>query len=207
MAIRIPEPGRPTPRMKRLYHQYRERLGDPPDLWVFDPADLPAPPPTLTYKNVAAWPADDECDVTTFLTLGMSDRLMPGTEYRTELHMGIRAPLDKNQRLAVARYLANIAEYPFENSRALDWWHVLANPGRIPGFPNCRHLIFHPRLTAAGFDTLDDPDGEVKFLAVVPITPHERHLAVDHNKDALLDHWEQHGTDILADRVPPPEGA
>jgi Suppressor of fused protein (SUFU) len=200
MATRMPEPGRPTPRMKRLYHQYRERLGDPLDLWVFDPADLPAPPSTLTYKNVAVWPADAECEVTSVLTLGMSDRLMPGTDYRTELHMGIRAPLDKDQRLAMARFLANIAEYPFENARALDWWHVLLSPGRIPGFPGCPHLLFHPRLTDAGFDTVDDPEGQVKLLAVVPITPHERHLAVDHNKDALRDYWEKEGTDILADR-------
>lgn len=206
MATRMPEPGRPTARMKRLYRQYAERLGDPTDVWEFDPADLPAPPSTLTYKNVAVWPADDECDVTTFLTLGMSDRLMPDTESRTELHMGVRAPLDKRQRQAVAGFLANLTEYPFENALALDWWHVLNNPGRIPEFPNCRHLIFHPRLTAAGFDTVDDPEGEVKLLAVVPITPHERHLAVDHNKDALLDHWETEGTDILADRDPAPEG-
>lgn len=204
MTTRTRERGRPTPRMLRLYHRYADLLGEPADVWVFDPSELDDPPPTLTYKNVAVWPADDDCEVTTFLTLGMSDRLMPGTDYRTELHMGVRANLDKRQRQAVAGFLANLTEYPFEYARGLDWWHVLANPGRIPEFPGCRHLIFHPRLTDAGFDTVGDPEGEVKLLAVVPITPLERHLAVDHNKDALLDHWAEQGTDILSDREDPP---
>jgi hypothetical protein len=170
---------------------------------VFDPADIPAPPSTLRYKNVAAWPADHECDVTSFCTLGMSDRLMPGTEERAELHMGVRARLNKQQRQAVAGFLANVTEYPFENSLALDWWHVLNSPGCIPCFPNCRHLIFTAPLGQGGFEAVADESGPVKLLLLVPITPLERHLAVDHGKDALLEHWDEQGVDVFTDRTDP----
>lgn len=205
----MPDPARPTPRMVRLYHRFVELVGagEPPDLWVYEP-QLWQPPgrggnaPTL--KNVMVWPADDETEVCSFQTLGMSDRLMPGAPYAAELHMGIREYLRKEDRERVARFLANVAEYPFDHGRTLDWWHVLSQPGDIPRFPGCRHLLFHPRFVDAGFDTVDDEDGLVKVFYVVPITPHERHLLVDHGRDDFLDYLAEHEIDLFQDRTDPP---
>src|SRR5262249_54537875 len=152
-------------------------------VWVFDPTELPQPN-NLRLIHVPAWPAPlrpTTCrqaagrrgarDVTLFNTLGMSERRMPGADYFTELHFAVRAPLDKEQRLAVGGFLANLAESPFENRLKLDWWEVINNPGHIPGFSGCKHLLLHPRFAPDGTDTLEDPDGPVKLLYVVPITP------------------------------------
>src|SRR5262245_15940344 len=92
---------RPTAKMVRLYHAISERLGEePPEMWVYPPGEwqpLPDQPvangPSL--KHVMVWPADDQVEVSTFQTLGMSERSMPDADYGAELHMGVRAFLRK----------------------------------------------------------------------------------------------------------------
>jgi hypothetical protein len=201
----IPESARPTPKMIRLYHLFSHRYGEEPeDLWVYDPAEKDDPPPSLTLTNVMVWPADGDCDVTGFQTLGMSEMRMPGAGYFAELHMAIRAPLEKAGRERVARYLSNVAAYPFANGLTLDWWELIPNAGRLPGFEGCKHLLLHPRLVEGGLDEVDDEDGPVRILYVVPITPFERHLLAVHGKDSFLDYVEEEGVDLLSDRFDPP---
>ena len=196
--------GKPTPKMIRLYHQLTVHLfGEPEDLWVYDPANLANPSPLLRLTHVAAWPADRKCDVTGFNTLGMSRRKMKGADYYTELHMAIRRRLTKPQRERVARFLANVAQYPFDHNRCLDWWHVLNNPGEVPFFPHCPHLLFHPRLTPQGHDQIDDPQGLVKLLFVVPITPLEHHLLTAHGPASFREHVTENRIDLLRDRRDP----
>jgi hypothetical protein len=195
---------RPTPKMVRLYHELSRRLGgEPEDLWVFDPADLADPSPRLRLTHVMAWPADDDCDVTSFNTLGMSDRRMTGADYFAELHFGWRSRLGKDERLRVARFLANVAQYPFDHDLKLDWWEVIKRPGSILPFSGCRHVLLHPRFAKDGLDQLDDPDGPVKLLWVVPITPLERHLLVDHGRAAFVSHVQENHIDLFADRQDP----
>jgi hypothetical protein len=194
---------RPTPKMIRLYHQLAAGLGEPEDVWVFDPTELPQPN-NLRLIHVPAWPATEARDVTHFNTLGMSERRMTGADYVTELHFAVRAPLDKDQRLRVGGFLANLAEYPFENRLKLDWWEVINNPGTIPGFSGCKHLLLHPRLAPEGTDTLDDPDGPVKLLYVVPITPVERQLLITRGRSAFLRHVEDNDIDLVQDRQDKP---
>jgi hypothetical protein len=140
---------------------------------------------------------------TLFNTLDMSGRRMPGADDFTELRFAVRAPLDKDRRLAVGGFLANLAEYPFENRLKLDWREVI-NPGHIPGFPGCKHLLLHPRLAPGGTDTLDDPDGPVMLLYVVPITPAERQLLITRGRSAFLRHVEDNEIDLLQDRQDEP---
>ena len=71
-----PDSARPTPKMARLYNWLRDRFGEPKDLWVYDPAEYDDPPPHLTLKHVMAWPADRDCDVTSFHTLGHTPALV-----------------------------------------------------------------------------------------------------------------------------------
>jgi hypothetical protein len=190
--------------MKRLYHQLTvHHFGEPEDLWTYDPARATNPSPKLRLTYVAVWPADKKCDVTGFNTLGMSRRKMKGADYYTELHMGIRARLTKAKRERISGFLANVAQYPFDHNRCLDWWHVLNNPGTIPLFPNCSQLLFHPRLTPTGLDRIDDPQGLVKLLYVVPITPLEHHLLTAHGQEAFEEHVAENGIDLLSDRTDP----
>lgn len=203
------DPSRPSPKMIRLYHRFSELLGgEPVDLWVYEPRagqPIPDQPPTNrpTLKHVMVWPADDEVDVSTFQTIGMSERTIPDADYSAELHMGIRAFLRKPERERVSRYLANVAEYAFDHQRALDWWHTVSNPGEIPHFPGCKHLMLHPRFTEEGFDTVPDADGVVKVFFVVPITPLERHLLVDHGRDEFIDYVADKEIDLFSDRTDP----
>jgi tetratricopeptide (TPR) repeat protein len=200
---------RASAKMKRLYRRFSELCGgEPEDLWVFDPLDFEEPaPPFLGVTHVMAWPADSDCDVTSFLSLGMSDRRMAGTDTFCEVHFAIRAPLTKEQRLEVARRVADVCAYPFQHGRKLDWWEVIVDPGRLPGFAGCKHLLQHPRLSPHGFDQVSDLDGTVKVLYLVPITPLERRLLVEHGRDALQDHLVRNNIDVLKDRFDPPEKA
>ena len=125
---------------------------------------------------------------------------MRGAKYFTELHLGCRVRLKKQDRERMARYLANIAEYPFTNDLKLNWWEVITKPGNVPFFPGCRHLLLHPRLTTEGVDVFEDEEGSVRLLYVVPITPLEHHLFVAHGRDALVGYFAENEIDVLSDR-------
>jgi len=203
MAKKHPKP-RPTEKMKRLYHQLVDRWGEPTDLFVFDAREIEHPL-CLPLLFVPTWVADEQCDVTAFNTLGMSNLRMKGADYFTELHFAYRGCLSERRRLSVARKLADVAEYPFENTLKLDWWEIIPKTGEIPAFPGCRHLLLHTKFKKEGFDTIDDEEGLVKLLYVVPITPKERHIILKHGRDAFWDYIEGEGLDILADRQDEPK--
>ncbi len=195
---------RPTPKMIRLYHRLRELLGEPTNLFVFDASVLDHPV-QLPLLHVPAWAADEHCDVTGLNTLGMSEQRMPGADGFVELHLGFRGDLGEDQRLDLARMLANVAEYPFENRLKLDHWEIIPRAGRIPVFTGCRHLLLHPKLAEGGIEHLEDEDGPVKLIYVVPITSYERHLLTCHGRSDFLRHIDVNDVDLLADRRDPPE--
>jgi hypothetical protein len=101
---------KPTERMKRLYHQLVDRWGEPADLIIFDSAQA-AQPGVLDAVHVAIWGPDEECEVATFFSLGMSEVLMPYADYRVELHLGRRGRLSAGDRAALAHFVANLSEY------------------------------------------------------------------------------------------------
>jgi hypothetical protein len=75
----------------------------------------------------------------------------------------------------------------------------------LPGFKRCKHLLLHPRLSPDGFDLVEDPDGVVKVLYLVPITPLERHLLLEHGRRVLQAYFAENDIDVLKDRFDPPE--
>jgi hypothetical protein len=203
MAKKYAKP-RPTKKMKRLYDRLVDHWGQPTDLFVFDAREIKHPV-CLPLLFVPTWVADKQCDVTAFNTLGMSNLRMKRATYFTELHFAYRGSLSERRRLSVARKLADVAEYPFENGLKLDWWHIIPKAGAIPAFPGCRHLLLHPKFKNEGFDTIDDEDGLVKVLYVVPITPRERHIIIAHGRNAFWDYVEDERIDILTDRHDEPK--
>lgn len=192
--------------MKRLHHYLvQHRWGEPADLVVFDGSQA-ATPCALEAVHVGIWDPDKHCDVTTFATLGMSERVVPGADYRVELSLGCRAPLSAAERRQLAAFLANITEYPFMYGRKLDWWERLANPGAIPNFADCTQVLLAPMFGEDDFRTFPEPDTDVKMLSVVPITPHENHILAEHGRRAFLDYWEESGVDIFSPRRDPAGG-
>ncbi len=191
---------RPTLRMKRLYHHVvRHRWDEPADLVVFERSRA-AVPGALDQVHVGIWDADEGCDVTSFMTFGMSELTMPKDGGRAEMTLAVRGPLARGDRDRIPILLANLSEYPFANDCRLDWWERIANPGPIPAFPGCRQLLLAPMFGEDPFEHFPAPDEDVKVISVVPITPSEAHVLEAHGREAFLDHWETTGIDIFAPR-------
>jgi hypothetical protein len=182
--------------MKRLYHDLVEhRWGEPADLIVFE-GSRAAVAGALEQVHVAIWDAGGDCDVTSFMTLGMSERPMPEADYRTELTLGVRGTLTSKVRRQLPVLLANLSEYPFRWRRRLDWWERLVDPGAIPGFPGCSELLLAPMFGDSEFTHFPAPDDDVKVLSV--------HILKDHGRQAFLDHWERTGVDLFSPRKDAP---
>jgi hypothetical protein len=177
------------------------RFGEPDLALAYDESKaLPATIPALKHLLVMCWRPTQEVDITTFATIGMSARPVPGASYRLELHFSLRGRIADDVERSVTRFLANLANYPWDHERALDWWHVLRNPGRIPAFPNCSSVLLHPRFTPEGWDHLHHENEVVRLLNVVPITEAERERAAAATRDLLQD-WEKDDIDIFVDRT------
>jgi hypothetical protein len=188
--------GRPTPHMIRLFHRFSGLLGRQPDDGFICEPELPEQP----LVHVALWRPDRDSDVTSLQTFGMSAKPMPNSTTRAELHLGCREPLDEAQCEQLAYLLAHLAAYPFLHRVPLDWWEIIPNAGHLPGFPGCRHLLLHPRLAEESTDEIDDEEGTIKLLYVVPITEYERRLLVEQGREAFLDHLVLNRIDLLKDR-------
>jgi hypothetical protein len=185
--------------MKRMYHHLvKHRWGEPGDLVVFDRSRA-AIPGALAQVHVAIWDADESCDVTTFMTLGMSELQMPNRDDRAELTLGVRGPLAGDTRGRIPMFMANVAEYPFTNRRTLNYWERLTQPGEIPGFPDCAQLLLAPMFgeTPLRFPA---PDEDVRVLSLIPITAREGDILKEHGPEGFFDYWKKSGVDLFAPR-------
>ncbi|MBF5045712.1 MULTISPECIES: suppressor of fused domain protein [Myxococcaceae] len=189
----------PSRLVKQVFREQTERYGDTGHALTFDSSTLHGFT-ALESVLVRVWPADAEVDVTTFMTTGMSERTMPGSTLRAELHLGVRGSVDPETTERVCRFLAGLAQEPWRSLRALDWGQVVENAGRIPAFPHCSSVLLHPRFSSEGWDTFETTEQPVKLLFVVPIPESERRIVQERGLEALHAYWEQRGVDVLADR-------
>ncbi len=182
--------------LKKLYDEHLEHFGEPDESIVFD-----APPPPddsfPSRMDVFIWRANEDCDVTTFATIGMASRPMHGAQHRVELHFGIRDSLSPAYEKKVAAFMANLALYPFFHQTRFGWWHRLREPGVIPMFPSCTSLFFHPRFVADGWDTVVFESTEIKLLNIIPITQAEYELG---SGQKALEVMEENELDFLKPR-------
>lgn len=185
-----------SPIVREVHNEHLAYFGEPDESIVFD-----SPPPLddsfPDRMDVFIWQPTEDCDVTTFATIGMADRPMQGAEHRAELHLGIRAVLDAAQRKKVARFMANVAMYPFYHRTHLDWWHRLRDPGVIPEFPSCSTLFFHPKFVEDGWDTINTEEGVVKLLNIIPTLQAEYDLG---SAQKMVEYLAEHEVDLLAPR-------
>jgi len=170
----MPGKKRVTPIVQEVYREHVKHFGEPADIITFDDGK-----PLDGFPNhidVFVWDADDSCDITAFSTIGMSDVPLPKATHRCELHFSVRKLLNAKQKNQVAFFLANLAMYPFQIGTALDWWHTLSEPGKIPLFTSTECILLHPRFVKEGWDTIKTRECDVHLLNVVPITREEKDL-------------------------------
>jgi hypothetical protein len=189
----------PSRLVKQVYREQTERYGDTALALTYDPSTSRGFT-ALESVLVRVWPADPEVDVTAFMTTGMSERAMPGSGTRAELHLGIRGGVDRETTERVCHFLATVAQEPWKNLRSLDWGDVIDAPGRIPAFPHCSAVLLHPRFSPEGWDTFESTEEPVRLLFVVPIPEDERQIVAAQGLEGLQRHWEQQGVDVLTDR-------
>ncbi|MDB5386826.1 MAG: hypothetical protein JWM11_2472 [Planctomycetaceae bacterium] len=171
-------------------HVYRENIkyfGEPDDSFVFDneSGSSPVPNGVPGRIDVFVWHAAADLGMTTFSTIGMCDKSMTGADHRAELHFAVRERLAPDEVQKCARFLANLAVYPFLCETNLDWWHKIEDPGKIPLFSNAKCLLFYPRFVESGWDLIEVEDATVKLLNVIPISADAYKLK---SRDELMDY-------------------
>jgi hypothetical protein len=188
----------PTERMKALYHHFTEKWGEPEHLIWFDPNQA-GRKCALEKIHIGVWPSDEECDVNSFVSFGMSEVEMggSGSSNRAELQFAIRGNLTNEEIHEVARFLANVAEYPFANNLTLDWWHSLGDSGKVPCFPEVSKILFRPSFSDSACSDATYQNETIKFLFIVPLTEEESHIITVHGPEAYENYMEENGFDPL----------
>lgn len=188
----------PTERMKALYRHFTSKWGEPEHLIWFDPKQSNREG-ALKKIHIGVWPSDEECDVNSFVTFGMSEKEMggEGTGNRAELQFAVRGNISDQEMHEAAKFLANITEYPFENNITLDWWHSLRNAGKIPFFDNAKKILFRPSFSDTACSDATYNDELIKFLFIVPLTEVESHIITKHGPDAYETYMEENNYDPL----------
>lgn len=115
--------------------------------------------------------------LTSFTTIGMAARPMPGGAGRAELQFARRGSLTERAENEIARQLANLAVHPFRAGTPLDWGHMIGLGQDFPTFPGCRSVFLSGPLTETARDYVQTAEGPVRILNLIPITDPERDLA------------------------------
>ncbi len=182
---------KPAEIVKEVYHEHIRKFGEPALSLRYDN------PPSYdenvypSYIDVMVWPPEEDINITTFATIGMSEKVMPGCEHRAELHFAVEGALDEELTNQITMFMANVSLYPFMNTTYFDWWHTLPNINRIPGFPSAASLLFHPAFVKDGWDIICTSEGHVKILNLVPITKEEHALFREKGINFMLDYIDE----------------
>lgn len=177
----------PTPRMRRIFFKLSEQWGRPTHMAA------------CGSLHIAVW-EDPEGAATAFNTLGLSDAARAADGSPIELHWLIKRPLDLAAQTAAAAFLAQTAAAAQAPQARFDWHGRVRAPEGVPGFPRCFDVWLHPALTAADPDTLEDAEGAIKLLYVVPLTEYESFVLAQHGAESLLDYIRLNRIDLLTPR-------
>jgi hypothetical protein len=193
--------GRPSQIVKSVYKEHINRFGEPNNSVRFgDGEPVKGEEHLPSFVDVFIWKSDEEVDINTFSTIGMSDKDMNGADFRSELHFSVRGHLTDAEITKINTFLANISVYPFIQDTHFDWFQLLSNPGQIPCFDKATSILFHPAFIENGWDTIENEEKLVKILNVVPITEDERQIMKDKGFSALAEHFEKNNIDLFQRR-------
>jgi hypothetical protein len=188
----------PSELLRHVFDAHEKNYGEPDMHYPFDPVMVDGQP-VVERLDVFVWRPNTEVPMTTFSTIGMSGKKMPGVDHRCEIHFTVRGRLTENEESETARVLANLAVYPFLQKTYFDYWHILPHL-EMPKFFKCSAGIFHPAFTKDGWDTIESQNDKIKILNLVPITPQERATAQTAGVSPMLNALYDHRVDIFSDR-------
>ena len=185
----------------KIYREHVEHFGEPDKSIRFGGETcIKGEEHIPSLIDIFIWLPDKDIDITTFATIGMSDKPMNGTEYRVELHFAIRKNLRENEISKISAFLANLAVYPFLRNTFFDWYHILSNPLEIPNFKTANTILFLPAFVENGWDTIQFDKQTIKILNAVPITNVEKEIVKNEGVDALYSYFETERIDIFTER-------
>jgi hypothetical protein len=135
----------------------------------------------------------------TLVTDGMSDalqRLPSGFQKRTEVLCYARTPAPW-----MAKALALLAEYPFDNDTYLELLHVVPFGGSMtePLSALTGFTFILPPLEERGFESLTIGREQVQFLYALPLTTAEMQFIYTHGTEALLERMQRAGLSPMLD--------
>lgn len=149
--------------------------------------------------HVAVWDDPDGL-ATAFNTLGLSDRAQASDGAPFELHWLVKRRLSPAEQAEAVAFLAQLATTAEQPQATFDWQTRVQVPAGVPGFASCREVWLHPALAENDPDTLDDPQGTVKVLYVVPLTEYESFVLTRNGVAALREYANANGIDLLEPR-------
>ena len=180
-----------SPLLRDIFRARKERWGDDDDGFTFERPD--------ERLDVFVYRSNDEIPMTTFATVGMAARTLPGTDERAELHLARRGRVSPEEENAIAVQPANLASHPWENDTSFAWGHLVGLQREFPTFFGCHAVFLGGPFVEGGWDVIDTAEGSVRILNVVPITEaeriHARHMTPTAFLSALMA-----GTDIFIGR-------
>jgi len=191
---------KPTELQKFVYWEHLERFGEPDASYRYDD---PPESKTVEYPpiiDVLIWFADEDLNMTTFSTVGMSNLPMNGCDHRCELHFAVEGTTNESNNKIIGSFLGNLTLYPFMYSLFFDWWHVLNNPYEIPLFPDASSILFHPAFIKDGWEAIHHESAHVKILNIVPITKNENEFRKERGINALLDYFYENEINYFTNR-------
>lgn len=182
------------PILGAVWRERNARWGPEDDAYTYEGGSS-----ALDRVDVFVYRADVKTAMTTFATIGMAAREMPGGG-RAELHFTVRGPVSRDVEGATATQLANLASYPWNpGAGGLGWGHMVSLPKDFPGFPGCPAVLLSGPLTPDGWDWIDTGAERVRVLNVVPITEDERALGREYPHEVFLAELKAR-TDVFAPR-------
>ncbi|GAA2895040.1 hypothetical protein Acy02nite_39800 [Actinoplanes cyaneus] len=157
--------------LKDVFLAHQQHWGEEDGGYLFE--DPAGPLPRI---DVLVYRPSGRTGLTTFTTIGMAARPLPGGGGLAELQFSRRGVLTERAENEIARQLANLAVHPFLAGAALDWGHLIGLGQDFPTFPGCHAVFLSGPLTENARDYLQTGEGPVRVLNVIPITDVERDL-------------------------------
>lgn len=177
--------------MRRLFFKLTERWGTP--------TRVAAPAHVQAALHVAVW-EDPAGGATAFNTLGLSEVARAADGRPFELHWLVKQALSTGEQALAAAFLAELAAAAAQPAAAFDWQTRAQVAAGVPGFARCQEVWLHPAFADDDPDTLEDVDGSIKLLYVIPLTEYESFVLTQQGPVALREYTQANGIDLLAPR-------